>query len=174
MEVMKYLVTNPYHKVDIDVLDRMWEFANHIQGPETIREVAMELIDSVAAELHVRIQSFFQISISSRHCSLLLQPPRNSPPSSQPSVSASINPQPQDLAIALMMLEGDKYARIIPGDYISYLRRPEENNSIGAARKTNDLIIKWVKHSVLREDTLYQRKQVLTFFVNTAVVTLSS
>ena len=68
------------------------------------------------------------------------------------------------------MLEGDTYARILPSDYISYLRRPEENNNVEIACKTNCQIANWVKYSVLRNDDLTARIDVLKFFVHTAEV----
>lgn len=68
------------------------------------------------------------------------------------------------------MLEGDRYTRILPSDYISYLRHPGENNSITIACKTNQLIVNWVKYSILRSDDLKTRKNLLNFFVNTAEV----
>jgi len=77
-------------------------------------------------------------------------------------------PNPRDLAIALMMLEGEKYTRIIPGDYISYLQHPEANNNIAIACRTNYQIVNWVKHNVLGSDDLRTRNAVLEFFVHAA------
>ena len=169
---MKCWVTNPYHKIDTNILDQIEEFATPIQSSARMKEIAMDLLRSVTTE-RVRFQSLFQILILSHCCSPLLQPPPNCPSSSHPAISGSVNPQPQDLAIALMILEGDNYARILPGDYISHLRRPGGNNNIQAARTTNDQIVNWVKHGILRYDNLGARSNVLTFFVNTAQVTLT-
>lgn len=40
---------------------------------------------------------------------------------------------PRDLAIALTLLEGDKYQSISPADYISHLKRLEGGNNVDAA-----------------------------------------
>ena len=72
-----------------------------------------------------------------------------------------------------MMLEGDKYARILPGDYISHLRGPRENGNIQAAYYTNNQITDWVVYSILRYDELEMRTNVLIFFVRTAEVILT-
>jgi hypothetical protein len=71
-----------------------------------------------------------------------------------------------------MMLEGEKYSRIIPGDYISYLQHPEANNNIAIACETNDQIVNLVKVSVLRCDDLNARSAVLKLFVHAAEVIL--
>jgi hypothetical protein len=72
-----------------------------------------------------------------------------------------------------MMLEGDKHARILPGDYISHLRGPGENDNIQAAHYTNNQISDWVKYSILRYDELQMRIDVFTFFACTAEVILT-
>jgi son of sevenless-like protein len=169
---MKCWVTNPYHKIDTNILAQIEEFALSIQSSARMKEIAMDLLRSVTKE-RVRFQSLFQLLILSHLCAPLLQPPPNCPSLLNPAISRSVNPEPQDLAIALMILEGDNYARIIPGDYISYLRRLGGISNIQAACTTNDRIINWVKHGVLRNDDLETRSNVLKFFVNTALVTLT-
>jgi son of sevenless-like protein len=70
------------------------------------------------------------------------------------------------------MMEGDKFRRILPRNYISYLRGQEPNNNVDAAVKTNDQIRDWVIHSILHCDQLEARKDHLLFFVLTANVIL--
>jgi hypothetical protein len=72
-----------------------------------------------------------------------------------------------------MMLEGDKHARILPGDYISHLRGPGENDNIQAAHYTNNQISDWVKYSILRYDKLKNRINIFIFFSLTAEVILT-
>ena len=68
------------------------------------------------------------------------------------------------------MLEGDKYTRILPADYISYFQHQSGNNNIRDAFETNNSITYWVKQQVLRCDDLQSRSDVLTFYVYTAEV----
>lgn len=77
---------------------------------------------------------------------------------------------PRDLAIALTLLEGDKYKCILPTDYIAHLRRQRRSNHVEAAYLTNNKIVLWVKQSVLHYDAIESRVQVLKFFINTAQV----
>lgn len=77
---------------------------------------------------------------------------------------------PRDLAIALTLLEGDKYKAIVPCDYIAHLRRHSGFNSVEVACSVNNKIVLWVKQSVLHYDTAELRTQVLKFFLNTAQV----
>jgi son of sevenless len=75
----------------------------------------------------------------------------------------------RELAIALSKLEGDKYSRILPADYISYFRHGSRN-TVKAAYEMNNKIISWVKQSILRYDDLEKRSEILKFFVYTAMV----
>lgn len=77
---------------------------------------------------------------------------------------------PRDLAIALALLEGDRYKAILPADYIAHLRRDPWPNNIDAASITNNKIVLWVKKSILHYDRIESRAQVLKFFINTAQV----
>ena len=76
---------------------------------------------------------------------------------------------PIELAIALALLEGDKYKVLVPFDYIAYLRRHAGRN-VERAYTTNNKIIFWIKESVLRCDTVQKRVHFLNFFINTALV----
>ena len=77
---------------------------------------------------------------------------------------------PRDLAIALTLLEGDKYKVILPTDYIGHLEKQDRPNNVAAACQTNNRIVLWVKQSVLHYDAIDSRAQVLKFFVNTGLV----
>jgi hypothetical protein len=72
-----------------------------------------------------------------------------------------------------MILDGEKYGRILPGDYISYLQRLEGINNVQAALEMDNLVKNWVKHSVLCTNDLKTRSEILKFFVHTAKVTLT-
>lgn len=75
---------------------------------------------------------------------------------------------PHHLAIALTLLEGDKYKAIVPSDYIAHLRKHPGSNSVKVACLVNNKIVLWVKQSVLHYDTAKLRAQRLEFFLNTA------
>ncbi|KDR72786.1 hypothetical protein GALMADRAFT_212816 [Galerina marginata CBS 339.88] len=77
--------------------------------------------------------------------------------------------KPQDLAIALSLLEGDKYKPLVPSDYIGHLRRHPGYNNIEGAYTTNIKIILWVKVSILHHDSAENRAAVLKFFIHTAM-----
>ncbi|RXW24190.1 hypothetical protein EST38_g1647 [Candolleomyces aberdarensis] len=75
---------------------------------------------------------------------------------------------PQGLAIALTLLEGDRYRQIMPCDYLAnQCGRPGFNN-VDAACSVNNKIILWVKQSLLHYDALQHRADVLKFFIHTA------
>jgi len=135
-------VTKPYFKVDPNVLASMKEFATSIQR-----------MSRIARELH---------SALAEH---LISPSR--PQTATPS--KSIEPsKSQDLAIGLLILEGDKYTRILPADYISYFTQQSGTNHVGDAFDTNHMITHWVKYTILNCHDLEERSRLLSFFVDTA------
>ncbi|KAJ7489946.1 ras guanine nucleotide exchange factor domain-containing protein [Mycena galericulata] len=88
------------------------------------------------------------------------------PPSTKIPRTADI--LPRDLAIALTLLEGDKYRSILPADYLSHLRKLDGSNNVDAARLANNRVVLWVKKSVLTPSRVETRAEVFKFFVNTA------
>jgi len=78
--------------------------------------------------------------------------------------------KPNELAIALALLEGDKYKALVPSDYIAHLRRHAGRNNVEGAYTANNKIIFWVKESVLHYDSVEKRADVLKFFIHTAQV----
>lgn len=77
---------------------------------------------------------------------------------------------PDDLAIALTLLEGGRYRNIAPADYIAHLKRHSGPNNVEAAYVTNNKIVLWVKQSILHYDEVEFRGDVLKFLINTADV----
>lgn len=77
---------------------------------------------------------------------------------------------PHDLAIAMTLLEGDRYRALHPSDYMAYLKRPPGPNNVDAVCLTNNKIILWVQQSILHYNLLHHRVEVLKFFVNAAQV----
>ncbi|TFK26396.1 ras GEF [Coprinopsis marcescibilis] len=79
---------------------------------------------------------------------------------------------PRDLAIGLTLLEGDKYRKIMPCDYLAYqLRQPISGyqNHIDIACTVNNKLIHWIKHSVLVSDDVKFRMGVIKFYIHTAL-----
>jgi son of sevenless-like protein len=77
---------------------------------------------------------------------------------------------PEGLAIALTLLEGDRYRQIMPCDYLAnQCGRPGYNNVDAACSVTHKIIL-WIKQSLLYYDALQSRAAVLKFFINTANV----
>ncbi|KAL0947206.1 hypothetical protein HGRIS_013323 [Hohenbuehelia grisea] len=75
---------------------------------------------------------------------------------------------PRDVAIAMTLLEGDKFVQILPAGYIGYLRKSTDAYCVDTALAINAQITYWVKRSILRCDAIKDRCEALKFFVNTA------
>jgi hypothetical protein len=103
----------------------------------------------------------------------------NSPPS--PTISSFVptgyRPTPGQLAAALASLEGEKYRRILPAEYVAHAGGlPLYCPNLSAAIALNELIGKWIKSSILNERLgegeagLQERSRMMQFFVETAKV----
>ena len=77
---------------------------------------------------------------------------------------------PKGLALALTLLEGDKYKAILPCDYLANQCGRPGFNRVDDAASTNNQIIQWIKQSLLHWDALQQRAGVLKFYISTAQV----
>lgn len=78
---------------------------------------------------------------------------------------------PRGLAIALTLLEGDKYEAILPCDYLSNQCGRLGVDKVNDAAMTNNKVIQWTKQTLLHYDGFQQRAAVLKFYIHTAQVT---
>ena len=77
---------------------------------------------------------------------------------------------PHHLAIALTLLEGDKYKAIFPSNYIAHFRKHPGSNGVKVTCTVNNQIILWVKQSVLHYDKAKLWVQHIEFFLKTEQV----
>lgn len=80
------------------------------------------------------------------------------------------NITPHGLALAMTLLEGDKFKQITPCDYLAYLCERPEYTSVEAADTVNRKIITWVKKCLLNNEALNPRVTLMKFFIDTAEV----
>lgn len=90
---------------------------------------------------------------------------------SRPYTTPTQPKTPRDLAIALLILEGDKYTHILPADYISYFQQQPGEDSVTGVLEANLAITVWVQRTILRCDKLKDRRGLLEFFVSAVKVT---
>jgi son of sevenless-like protein len=81
--------------------------------------------------------------------------------------AASITPH--DLAVALCLLEGDNYKALQTSDYLQHLSKGR-SDKIKLYNETTEKIKLWVTRSILHHDTVSNRSQAATFYINTAFV----
>lgn len=79
---------------------------------------------------------------------------------------------PNQLAVALTLLEGEKYKSVTPSDYLAHLGRHPGHNNIEGVYTTNNKITLWVKDTILRCGDTSTRASTLKFFIETATVSL--
>ena len=92
-----------------------------------------------------------------------------SPASSVADIPGSNDMSPQDFAVALTILEGEVYEKILPADYIACIRRLP-GNRVDKASEINKRIVVWVKQTLLKPETISARAAVMQFFIVTAQV----
>lgn len=80
--------------------------------------------------------------------------------------------RPYDLAIALTLMEGDRYRMLGPQDCLAFLMKHPGHNFIKDVYNTHKNIILWVKSSILHYEKKEERSEVLKFFIHTAEVSV--
>ncbi|KAF8589932.1 kinase-like protein [Ramaria rubella] len=75
-----------------------------------------------------------------------------------------INLAPRGVAVALTMLESERYRRIIPSDCVDWLKY-KSPNALSSFLKEHDKISSWINKSVLRPDRLSDRTERMKYFL---------
>ncbi|KAF8168726.1 kinase-like domain-containing protein [Pholiota molesta] len=115
-----------------------------------------------------QMKTFCESAIRMKSSTTITQDIPSSPLSPGRRMLKASEIKPRDLAIALTLLEGDKYKVLVPSDYIAHLRRHPGYNNVQGAYTINNKIVFWVKDSILHYDRVDQRADVLKFFIHTA------
>jgi son of sevenless-like protein len=162
--------------VDQQLLSRMKNFCEVAIGVKTSSTMAkkgrelLQMIDERVGRFKCFLINLFLNLISQSGKDLIMSPTLS--PSRKLLQDSDI--APRHLAIALTLLEGDKYKAIVPSDYTALLGKHPGSNGVKVACSVNNKIVLWVKQSVLHCDTAQSRAQCLEFFLNTAQVRGSS
>ena len=170
--VIMYWVSHCHLPVDQELLSRMRNFCEGAIGVKTSSIMAkkasklLQMIDERVGRFIVLLLIYFLNLISQSRKDLMISPALS--PSRKLLQDSDI--APDQLAIALTLLEGDKYKAIVPSDYITHLGKHPGSNGVKVACSVNNKIVLWVKQSVLHYDTAQSRARRLEFFLNTAQV----
>jgi RasGEF domain len=79
----------------------------------------------------------------------------------------------EQIAAALMVLEGDMYSRIRAADCINHLQERQCPNRVAEVHAMTLKITFWVKQKVLHSDRIEERGEMLKFFLKIAEVRFS-
>ena len=82
---------------------------------------------------------------------------------------------PQELAVALTILAGEKLKSVMPCDYLAYMKVDKlegYHNPIDIVRVITNRTTQWVKDAILHYDDVLRRAETLKFFIHTAQVSL--
>jgi hypothetical protein len=145
-----------YVERDIQLLVRVRTFAKTIEAPPTLRSLARQ-IEALADN---RIRAF------------------TPPEASQTKVNQSSPNYVDELAVALTIVEGERFASVLPGQIVAYLvRQPapaadNDRSALDDALETYALVTRWVKRSVLRCDDLKSRVVRIEFMIAAAQVSV--
>ena len=168
VNIIKHWVTKPHCKLDTNILARMGMFAMSIQSSDTMKRLAKELHSAVVERVWFRYLRQ-RLILSHNYLSYLqMVPPSNSHSTITPKIV--VPSKPRDLAIGLLILEGDKYAHLLPDDYITFFKQQSGGKSVKEVFEINRNVAHWVKQAVLRCEDLEARSGVLNFFLHTAKV----
>jgi len=168
--VIIYWLSRCHLPVDQQLLSRMKNFCEVAIGVKTSSTMAkkgrelLQTIDERVGRFKCFLVNLFLHLISQSRKDLIMSPTLS--PSRKLLQDSDI--APRHLAIALTLLEGDKYKAIVPSDYTALLGKHPGSNGVKVACSVNNKIVLWVKQSVLHCDTAQSRAQCLEFFLNTA------
>ncbi|KAJ2924054.1 hypothetical protein H1R20_g13048, partial [Candolleomyces eurysporus] len=152
LEIMRYWLTQPQLPVSPELLWEMQAFCLKAWEMKT----APTMIEKLRTLLHKIEMQPKQDAVSRTSLS----------PSGRTLTSKEITPQ--SLALALTLLEGDKFRQISPSDYLAHLCGRPEYTNVEAASSVNEKIVLWVKQSLLHYEALNPRVALMKFFINTA------
>lgn len=125
-----------------------------------MRELAKDLMISSGTPVRMSLIHSLPFYLNRSHA------PQLSPPSPISSLFSQNDRDPsppasgKEIAYGLMLLEGDHFSRIHASDCLYHLRgQPEER--IRAATDLNNRVMYWVKKSILRNESLKTRTELL-------------
>ncbi|KAF9496004.1 hypothetical protein BDN71DRAFT_1446698 [Pleurotus eryngii] len=154
--VVKYWTNSHHMELTPPLIWQIKEFALSTLSSNTFSQLMKERVKEILHMVDTRQQ---QTNSDLQKTSPLLSPGRKIPRASEMT--------PQDLAIALCLLQGDLFTKITPSQCIALLRK-QPLNSVETPQNTARKIAFWVKKSILRSDEISHRGLALKFFVNVA------
>lgn len=80
------------------------------------------------------------------------------------------SPPPKELAIALTLIEAERFDQLTPYDYLMYIRDPSSDSGVKVACRIHNDVMRWVKEFVLDYDEVEVRASVISIFIDTAEV----
>ncbi|KAF4576870.1 hypothetical protein EYR36_000532 [Pleurotus pulmonarius] len=155
--VVKYWTNSHHMELTPPLIWQIKEFALSTLSSNTFSQLMKERVKEILHMVDARQQ---QSNSDLQKTSPLLSPGRKIPRASEMT--------PQDLAIALCLLQGDLFNKITPSQCIAHLRK-QPLNSVEFLQNTAHKIAFWVKKSILRSDEISHRGLALKFFVNVAL-----
>ncbi|KAJ2918084.1 hypothetical protein MD484_g2342, partial [Candolleomyces efflorescens] len=151
-EVMSYWITHAQLPVNSDLLWEMQEFCEAVTE-RTSAPTMLKRAEELACLIRIRQGA---------------APRMTSVPRGAQTSMTSQDVTPQGLALALTLLEGDKFRLISPSDYLAHLCGRSERTNVDAAMSVNGKIKLWVQQNIVHFDALDPRVSVMTFYINTA------
>ncbi len=169
----KLLLERHGNAIGFSVLEDLRVFLESITSPSSFAASAKDLSDSIESlvnmpNMHYRIYS--ELSQIRRRKQVRLRSSTIASLGTRSIRQSEI--EPDRLAFAMMLVEGNSYKRITPTDCVLYLMDQDMPTSISDARVLNNKIVNWIKRAILRSDRINDRGDTLRFFINTALVSL--
>ncbi|KAF8921531.1 kinase-like domain-containing protein [Mucidula mucida] len=148
--VILYWLSNSHLPIDPPLLAQLKEFC--VSGisshrSSTMNEKAKEILRAIEARSRM---------------------PQHAPVPSSPGnrkVPRSDTIMPENLAVALTLLEVDRFKAILPTDYLQHTIVSTSAGKVNTALATSARIQLWIKKSILHSDEQDGRVEVLKFFV---------
>ncbi|KAF9050727.1 hypothetical protein BDZ89DRAFT_1098758 [Hymenopellis radicata] len=151
--VVLYWLSDSHLPIDPPLLAQMKEFC--VSGTSSKRSLTMQ---GKAKEILYAIEARSRMP---QHAPIPPSPGSRKVPKSDTVI-------PETLAVALTLLEADRFNAILPTDYLQHTIASTSAGKVNTALATSARIQLWIQKSILRSDELDGRVEVLTFFVHAA------
>lgn len=167
-------------KDESHLVDKLKDFLGRIDQPASNSLSAKQLLETIGRqEAAIQAMQQQQLAAMAASSSGGVSPPLTTPkrglklplggPSSKskPHKNDILKLDPAEVAQHLTLVEYRLYAKIRPSECMAWARTqhgPEVEN-LSRFISTNDRLVAWVKYSILKEDTLGKRADIIDFWI---------
>lgn len=169
LSILIWWLSQPAYHIDADVVWQMRSFCDTIL-PNLTSPTMVDKVYDLLENIKLRVCAELSNLIQGTYC----WKERDVASSIRTTVSRRLlereSPPPKELAIALTLIEAERFEQLTPYDYLMFLRDPASDSGVKVACRIHNDVMRWVKEFVLDYDEVEVRASVINIFIDTAAV----